>query len=241
MNDAWLSLHSKATRELSRLLRKFLKAQNKRILKACRQGVYLPVDERDALIAAIDETMLGIMGAGAALAIPKKSKAFKLGKHLLGKLSAAVIGAIKASWERIKALAYWGEIAGRQDDLAAEVIRAGVEAQQTEAEILATLKSKLAKAATDRAEAIAIAEVTMALNAGGYAELAEQIQNGTVSSLMWNTRGDEKVRPSHVALEGAVVAVGELFDVGGHSASYPGDPELPAAERAGCRCWLTGG
>lgn len=52
----------------------------------------------------------------------------------------------------------------------------------------------------------------------------------------WVTRRDDRVRPTHRAVDGKTLPVGERFDVGGESALYPQDPTLSAKERWGCRC-----
>lgn len=47
---------------------------------------------------------------------------------------------------------------------------------------------------------------------------------------------DERVRPTHAAMDGLTINVSETFPNGG---MYPGDPSLPAQELINCRCWLT--
>jgi len=53
----------------------------------------------------------------------------------------------------------------------------------------------------------------------------------------WVTRGDDKVRATHVkAGRSDPVPVGQPFRVGGHDLQYPGDPAGPASETMRCRC-----
>lgn len=47
------------------------------------------------------------------------------------------------------------------------------------------------------------------------------------------TAGDNRVRPTHAAMEGLTIDVNETFPNGG---MYPGDPSLPAQELVNCRC-----
>jgi uncharacterized protein with gpF-like domain len=54
----------------------------------------------------------------------------------------------------------------------------------------------------------------------------------------WITLGDPRVRPTHDAVNGASVRVGEAFIVGGYAMQGPGDPTAPASERSNCRCIL---
>ena len=51
----------------------------------------------------------------------------------------------------------------------------------------------------------------------------------------WLTAGDEKVRDSHAALDGVVVALGDQFDNG---CEYPGDPAGAPEETINCRCTI---
>jgi HK97 family phage portal protein len=54
-----------------------------------------------------------------------------------------------------------------------------------------------------------------------------------VEKIQWVTAGDERVRPRHRLLMGAVVVLGQLFING---CLYPADPKGPADEIINCRC-----
>jgi HK97 family phage portal protein len=54
----------------------------------------------------------------------------------------------------------------------------------------------------------------------------------------WNTEEDERVRDSHVFVEGVSKKANQLFEVGGSMMRFPGDPLAPVEEVANCRCWL---
>lgn len=49
----------------------------------------------------------------------------------------------------------------------------------------------------------------------------------------WITSRDEAVRPSHVGVDGERIRIGDVFSNG---LAYPGDPDGPLEEIAGCRC-----
>ena len=57
----------------------------------------------------------------------------------------------------------------------------------------------------------------------------------------WVTRGDDKVRHSHQALDGQVVPIGKKFTIpnSGVQIAYPGDMTAPISETANCRCLMT--
>lgn len=54
----------------------------------------------------------------------------------------------------------------------------------------------------------------------------------------WVTARDDRVRPSHEALDGVTIPVEDQFDVGGIPADGPMDPGLPAEEAINCRCTI---
>lgn len=53
----------------------------------------------------------------------------------------------------------------------------------------------------------------------------------------WVTVGDDRVRPSHVLVGGTTVPEAEPFYLAGGPLLYPRDPDGPAGEVMGCRCW----
>jgi hypothetical protein len=90
-----------------------------------------------------------------------------------------------------------------------------------------------------RADTLALELATAATAAGeleAYAQAfdADVIDEADVTK-EWVDRGDDRVRNSHRHVAGPI-PVWQDFLVGGHRARYPGDPRLPASERAGCRC-----
>jgi HK97 family phage portal protein len=60
---------------------------------------------------------------------------------------------------------------------------------------------------------------------------------GKLVQKVWNTVGDEAVRPTHRKVDGNSVAVRKKFDVGKSQLAYPGDPRGAPEETANCRCW----
>ena len=52
----------------------------------------------------------------------------------------------------------------------------------------------------------------------------------------WWSILDSKTRPSHVVADQQEVGVNDFFVVGGSTALYPRDPNLPAKESINCRC-----
>lgn len=81
------------------------------------------------------------------------------------------------------------------------------------------------------AETCAISTINGAADAA-----AEHAGPGVVRT--WITRGDDRVRPAHKALNGKTLPVGTPYTVDGSSLRYPGDPFAPIALTINCRCRL---
>lgn len=92
-----------------------------------------------------------------------------------------------------------------------------------------------------RAEVIARTESLRALNAGQDAMYQQAIDEGKLSrdeiELEWMTAKDERVRPSHMLMNGQRRKIGEPFISGlGNLLYYPADPAAPAEDTVQCRC-----
>lgn len=57
---------------------------------------------------------------------------------------------------------------------------------------------------------------------------------------MWITRRDDRVRPTHAAVDSAHASLTEQFQVGNDLLAYPRDPRGSTEEIAGCRCIIVG-
>jgi SPP1 gp7 family putative phage head morphogenesis protein len=80
-----------------------------------------------------------------------------------------------------------------------------------------------------RAEIIARTETGMAQTV----TQDEVFRRAGVQTYTWITTRDDKVRPSHQALDGVTIRVGERFPNG---LRFPLDPEGPPEEVIACRC-----
>lgn len=94
-----------------------------------------------------------------------------------------------------------------------------------------------------RAEVIARTEALRALHQGTEEAVAQVLDSGEVPESMvtrtWSTAGDERVRASHVAMDGQERGVGEDFVSGdGNTLKFPGDPDAPASDVVNCRCMI---
>lgn len=92
-----------------------------------------------------------------------------------------------------------------------------------------------------RAEVIARTEGLRAVHQGVEEMFAQVLDSGDVPSefvtRIWNTAGDERVRPAHVFMDGQTVGVDEPFvDGDGNELAYPGDPNAPPETTLQCRC-----
>ncbi len=82
-------------------------------------------------------------------------------------------------------------------------------------------------------------EITRDYAAGGR-NTAEAVERaGIPVKKTWNTVGDERVRDSHIPLDGITVDLNDVFvTYGGDQAQAPGGFSLPE-NNVNCRCWLT--
>lgn len=93
-------------------------------------------------------------------------------------------------------------------------------------------------------ELVASHEAHLAYNKGVfdvYSGLRYQDRQPTSIIKIWQSKGDNRVRPDHVKLNGQRVAIDQPFVVGGQRLMFPGDDSLGATwkELANCRCILS--
>ena len=75
-------------------------------------------------------------------------------------------------------------------------------------------------------------------NSANYDDLQDAIESG-LTQKTWVTMRDNKVRDTHVALDGATIGIDELFQVGDAEMRFPCDEEVAfdyPEEIVGCRC-----
>ena len=87
---------------------------------------------------------------------------------------------------------------------------------------------------------ISIAE-TETNNSSNYDDLQEAIESGFTQKT-WITMRDNRVRDTHVVLDGATIGIDELFQVGNAEMRFPCDEELAfdsPEETVGCRCTIS--
>lgn len=100
-------------------------------------------------------------------------------------------------------------------------------------DFLEALRQDLDSDATWKARRFALTETGIASESAQHDVYARS----GVEKKTWQTFEDELVRDSHEALDGKTIPMLERWDVGGHEADHPMDPDLPAGELVNCRCW----
>jgi hypothetical protein len=90
-----------------------------------------------------------------------------------------------------------------------------------------------------RARRIARTETIRASNRASISG-AQRASQETGQNLLkdWIATRDSRVRSSHASADGQTVPLNETFTVGGFSARYPADPQLPPRLSVNCRCTL---
>jgi SPP1 gp7 family putative phage head morphogenesis protein len=84
-----------------------------------------------------------------------------------------------------------------------------------------------------RAEIISRTETHGAANYGAFGAAKE---TGIELRKEWLSAEDERTRPDHQTANGQIVGLDDMFQVGGASLAYPGDPSGPAEQVINCRC-----
>lgn len=194
-------------------------------------------DLREVVIGQIDALVAGPNdGIGAQWTIASRRLADVLGDTILDASIGVGIthgfavsdpALAKAVKQHAEALEAFGP--KLQESMANWVVKQKA-AGMSKAEIAAALRSAASPLSDEKAMNFARNEAVAASNAGVYAGWE---QSG-IPAKAWVTSRDERVRPAHVAMEGQVVAMDEMFSVDGFPARYPGDPMLPIGLRINC-------
>lgn len=94
-----------------------------------------------------------------------------------------------------------------------------------------------------RAETIARTEALSAVHQGVDEAFSQAIDSGVIDQDdligTWHSARDNRVRDSHLTLNGQKRKRGQTWAVAGGELRYPGDPLAPAGERIKCRCVVT--
>lgn len=246
--DSWLTQHAAGERELNKLLLKFYKSENAKIIEALGDhptpsGVENAVHAstmRDAMLKAIGPTLLKFMGDGAAtvvkqVASPRKRKA--AADPLADfKLPARVTQALENAFKKLEDQDYWLEIQLNYSERIADYIHYAIEEGFSGSKLAKTLRETMDGMSKVQSMAIARTETTLVYNAGHQAAYDELKADGEIKGKQWLAVSDKDTRESHSQADGQEVAADEDFSVGGESAPYPGHWSLSPEERVNCRC-----
>lgn len=80
--------------------------------------------------------------------------------------------------------------------------------------------------------------MTGAQNAGRQKQMEDAEKMGIKVRKQWLATLDDRTRDTHQELDGQIVAVSEMFHVGGQKIRYPGDPNAAPAMVYNCRCTM---
>ena len=94
-----------------------------------------------------------------------------------------------------------------------------------------------------RSRVIARTEALRSVHEGTEEMYQQAIDAGQVQAdalqRRWNTARDERVRSSHMRLNGEIRGIGEVWQADEGPLRYPGDPDAPASETVQCRCVIS--
>jgi SPP1 gp7 family putative phage head morphogenesis protein len=108
----------------------------------------------------------------------------------------------------------------------------GIQAGESYAKLADRVRGEFNELSRTQSMRIAVTETSIAFETGR----AGAMKAAGVQWKEWITAGDERVRASHVAMDGKTIPMDEPFQVGGASLMYPCDPSGPPGEVINCRC-----
>ncbi len=252
----WLKNQEQAEAELIEVLLKLFKAQRKVILSNLREAFTedtgsvaadLLFNQRDwherFMEAIVPELAKQIVkGAMAELARFNASKQAAVDiEDLLIDLPSEIAQQIREEIATIPTRPYWQEIQVTTRNQLASTLSEGIANGESLHELMLRVEdSKIGvlgdEPMTVRAARIARTETTGALNSGHDTTMRGLAADGLIEKKEWSATKDGFTRDTHMDANGQQVPVNQPFDVGGHPGRFPGDPNLPAAERCNCRC-----
>jgi len=174
---------------------------------------------------------------------PTTGKAWgtELVSGLWDKLPRRFLRFIRLALDELEAQEYWQEIQAATSKRLTSLVRTGLADGETTRNIAKSIQKWLGGPESKaRALAIARTEVSGSMNAGHYATHQGLAEQGVIVARVWSAVRDKDTRYTHTEADGQVAKNGANFIIGGYEARYPGDVNLPAAERVRCRCLATG-
>ena len=135
---------------------------------------------------------------------------------------------------KVKAYEHAAQAVGTTKDVLQNLIGNAIEQGQGTEALGRAIREEFDGMARVRGLRIARTEMTDTINEATQAALhAEGAQ-----AQEWSTVIDGRERDTHHEANGQIVGINELFKVGGDSARYPGDDNLPPESRINCRCTI---
>ena len=116
-------------------------------------------------------------------------------------------------------------------ELANGIITAGISDNLSTYQISRGLREFYSDKVNYRAMLTARTEVVMSSNSASHYAVSQAGYTGTKKT--WCSAADERVRDSHLDMDGETIGINELFSNG---LEYPGDPNGPSFETILCRC-----
>jgi len=194
--------------------------------------------QQDAIIGGIPATAGGVVILGelwdqARWNSELQADLFKLNVLTAGAWGRYVVEQLDAELDENRMLAWLDEHSRVQAEYINGLTRRGIGDSLIEEEPRAAARHVFEIAIGVRAAEIAVTAVTAASNFGAH----EGAKQGGLKTKTWRVNSGNP-RPSHAAVDGETVGIGELFSLG---MIWPGDPAGGVDEVAGCTCSVTFG
>jgi phage portal protein BeeE len=255
VKEIWLKAHGELESPFSEVLKRYLAGQAQSAIIALRSlpddtppntdllaEMLLPKRDWDAkLREAVGPQLAKLVSKGASLQLTTAERGYNPRVKVLIQVRPEINARIQQEIDNtLSELVDSGLWAGVNDETRRQLSFA-LQEGLLEGETLKDLASRIEKEMGDewagmRAMRIARTETGAAMNAGHYLVQKELEEEGIAFGQEWVAIIDNTTRPDHIAADGQKVGPGEMFDVGGYPAPYPGWHGLPAEHRVHCRC-----
>lgn len=238
----WLRLHGRGEKEIAAAALLFLQGQADELQKAIEKATAsgMPADEQ--LVQRLFDQQAFASGfqnqvEPALLAAAARGAKHQWDQFGEGEPAVDVVDDAKEKAKKKHDPVWWFLLAGffleELTRAARKASSLGLTGREFAASVVAPISDDHAE---NKARNFGVTESTGMTNFGGDVGREHLKIAGLQFKRVWWTVQDDRVRPTHQAAHGQEEDLRGQFIVGGHTCNFPGDPSLPLAERAGCRC-----
>lgn len=243
--ETWLQRHAAGERLLAVPTLRFFRRQVERVVdrlgdhpvpSLVPQAFSVPA-EAEAMIEALKDPILTIMGAGAAAVLysrkPRRRRAvedFRLPERVIQSISAVFSDMEKLDW--------WEDLQRGRAESIAEILQDGIAEGLSGPALAKRIRETFSTINKVQSAALVRTTTTSAYGAGHQASFEALAEDGERFKKVWNAVSDNDTREAHDDADNQAVEPNEPFVVDGEELMYPGDfgNGASAGNLINCRC-----